>query len=304
MCYRIRHTTVPHPQHALFAWPQHSRNHVGSAGPTWPFVTGCSSGFGKSLTAALIARGERAVVTARNVESIAKLRSDTVLPLQLDITDPDTVRAVVQEAIKTFGTIDALVNKSGYLQAIEVRLALTSHCTKDYLDNFSVNLVVPLYFMGSRSGWEGDFGAAPYNATKYALEGIFDIFQLELAKIAPAIRSMIVQPGQFRTNILNPGRFVFSRTHPGSVYDGVLKLALDELEKMSGQQPGNPDRAAERIIDEVKGEGITKGKPYPKRLPLGEDTIRAMRVNCKDISNICDEWGDVSRSTTFLGGWG
>ncbi|KAF1953523.1 hypothetical protein CC80DRAFT_494432 [Byssothecium circinans] len=51
---------------------------------TW-FVTGRSSGFGKSLAAALIARREQVIITVRNVDNIAHLQSEAVLPLQLDI---------------------------------------------------------------------------------------------------------------------------------------------------------------------------------------------------------------------------
>jgi NAD(P)-dependent dehydrogenase (short-subunit alcohol dehydrogenase family) len=82
---------------------------------TW-LVTGCSSGIGKSLASALITRGDRVVVTSRNVQDIAHLQSDNVLPLELDIAgSPEAVEKVVEEAINTFGGIDVLVNNAGYL---------------------------------------------------------------------------------------------------------------------------------------------------------------------------------------------
>lgn len=82
---------------------------------TW-IVTGCSSGIGKSLASALIARGERVVVTSRNLKDIAHLKSDSVLPLELDITgSPESVKKVFDEAVNTFGGIDVLVNNAGYL---------------------------------------------------------------------------------------------------------------------------------------------------------------------------------------------
>ncbi|KAF1953524.1 NAD(P)-binding protein [Byssothecium circinans] len=213
-----------------------------------------------------------------------------------------------------FGTINVLVNNASYLQGAFIEEA----GPKDYLNNFLVNVCGTInvtgeilhyfrsknsgtiVFMGSRSGWEGDFSAAPYNATKYALEGTLyrcfsRLIHIHLS-FAPGIRSMIGQPGQFRTNILSPDRL--------SMHDGVEKTLLDELKKMQGQQPGDLDRAAERIIDVVRGEGMVEGKPFLERLPLRDDTIRAIRVKCKDVLEICDEWADASKSTSFEGGWG
>ncbi len=114
---------------------------------------------------------------------------------------------------------------------------------------------------------------------------------------------MIVQPGYFRTDILSTERLIFSRSHPNKAYDDMQKALVNEVAKMHGHEPGDPDRAAHRIIDVVKNEGMAVGKPFPKRLPLGEDTVRAMRVKCEEILRLCEEWEEVSKSTTFEGGW-
>jgi hypothetical protein len=131
--------------------------------------------------------------------------------------------------------------------------------------------------------------------------GIFDTFQIETASFG--IRSMMVQPGYFRTDLFSTARLIFSRTHPNKMYDDINKALLNELARMHGHQPGDPDRAAHRIIDVVKSEGMAAGKPFPKRLPLGEDTVRAMRAKCEETLRLCEEWEEVSKSTTFEGGW-
>jgi hypothetical protein len=69
---------------------------------------------------------------------------------------------------------------------------------------------------------------------------------------------------------------------------------LNEVAKMHGHHPGDPERAALRIIDVVKGEGMAAGKPFPKRLPLGEDAVRAMRAKCEETLKLCKEWEEVS----------
>jgi NAD(P)-dependent dehydrogenase (short-subunit alcohol dehydrogenase family) len=131
--------------------------------------------------------------------------------------------------------------------------------------------------------------------------GIFDTFQIETASIG--IRSMIVQPGYFRTDIFSTSRLVFSRTHPNKAYDDIHTALLEEVSKMHKHHPGDPDRAAHRIVDVVKSEGMAAGKPLPKRLPLGEDAVKAMRFKCEETLRACEEWEEASKSTTFEGGW-
>jgi hypothetical protein len=129
--------------------------------------------------------------------------------------------------------------------------------------------------------------------------GIFDTFQIET--ISFGIRSMIVQSGYFRTDLFSTSRLVFSRTHPKKTYDDIHTALLEEVSKMHEHQPGNPDRAALRIVDVVKGEGMAAGKPFPNRLPLGEYAVKAMRLKCEEILRACKEWEEVSKSTTFEG---
>ena len=84
--------------------------------PVW-FITGCSSGFGQALAKLVLARGWRAVVTARDkarVADIARGADDRALALDLDITDAAQIAAAAQAAEARFGRIDVLVNNAGY----------------------------------------------------------------------------------------------------------------------------------------------------------------------------------------------
>src|SRR5690349_10946259 len=91
--------------------------------PVW-LITGCSTGFGRELARAVLDRGERAVVTARDPSTIQDLvadRGDAAIALRLDVTKPDEIAAAVRTAEATFGRIDVLVNNAGigYFGAIE-----------------------------------------------------------------------------------------------------------------------------------------------------------------------------------------
>src|SRR5438309_1836116 len=80
------------------------------------FITGASAAVGRALSDAVLARGERAVVTARTPERVRDLIERypaQALVLELDVTRPDQVRSVVREALERFGHIDVLVNIDG-----------------------------------------------------------------------------------------------------------------------------------------------------------------------------------------------
>ena len=81
------------------------------------FITGCSTGLGRTLVQEVVRRGDRAVATARNISSIEDLKSDGVAVLQLDITaSQDELNAKAAEAIKAFGQIDIVVQNAGLFQ--------------------------------------------------------------------------------------------------------------------------------------------------------------------------------------------
>src|ERR1700737_3742489 len=90
------------------------------------FITGSSAGLGRALTEAVLARGERAVVTARTPERVRDLIERypaQALVLELDVTRQDQVRSVVREAIDRFGHIDVLVNIDGSSEVLSQEVA-------------------------------------------------------------------------------------------------------------------------------------------------------------------------------------
>jgi len=91
--------------------------------PVW-LITGCSTGFGRELAKLVLARGWRALVTARDPSTLADIaagHNDRALILPLDVTRRAQIAEVVAQARRRFGRIDVLVNNAGYgyLAAIE-----------------------------------------------------------------------------------------------------------------------------------------------------------------------------------------
>src|ERR1700742_2912310 len=83
---------------------------------TW-LITGCSSGLGRALATAVLARGDQVVATARDaaaVEDLAAAHPEAATALALDVTDTAQIEAAVEAAVDRFGQVDVLVNNAGY----------------------------------------------------------------------------------------------------------------------------------------------------------------------------------------------
>lgn len=81
------------------------------------FITGASRGFGRVWAQAALERGDKVVATARKLVSINQLNDQfgqNVLTLELDVTNPDQVNTVVQQAHAHFGRLDIVLNNAGY----------------------------------------------------------------------------------------------------------------------------------------------------------------------------------------------
>lgn len=85
-------------------------------------VTGASSGVGKTAAAMMADEGATVVIAARRAEVLEALATDikakggTALPVATDISNPESVKRLIDEAVKAFGHIDVMVNAAGILE--------------------------------------------------------------------------------------------------------------------------------------------------------------------------------------------
>jgi len=87
------------------------------------FLTGSSRGLGRQVAEAALAAGHRLVATARQPGTLADLADrygDRILPVALDVTDPDAATAAVRAGAAAFGRIDVVVNNAGYANLASV----------------------------------------------------------------------------------------------------------------------------------------------------------------------------------------
>ncbi|WPO98029.1 oxidoreductase [Pseudomonas sp. HR96] len=273
--------------------------------PVW-LITGCSTGFGRELARLVLARGWRAVVTARNpatLEELVKGHEDRALALDLDVTQPRQVLAAVAHAKSHFGRIDALVNNAGYgyLAAIEegedaaVRAMFEANVfglvemTKAVLPIMREQrsgIIINLSSIGGLTS----FGATGYyHGTKYAVEGISESLALEVKPLG--IDVLIVEPGPFRTHWAGPS--IKSSATVIDDYDATAGERRRQTAARSGNQAGDPVRAAEAII-----QAATSPKP-PLRLLLGKQALQLARQKLETLRADFDAWEAVTVGADF-----
>ena len=264
-------------------------------------ITGCSTGFGLELAKATLARGWPTVATARRPEALDELvarHGDKALAVRLDVTDPASIEGAVAQAEAKFGQVDVLVNNAGYgyISAVEegeddqVRAQFDTNffglvaVTKRVLPGMRARRSGHIVNISSIGGLVGFGATGYYHATKFAVEGLSESLNIEVAPLG--IKVTIVEPGPFRTDWA--GR---SLTESQTVIDDYAATAgkrRQETRARSGKQPGDPARAAEAIIAAVEAEDpplrLLLGAPA---LKLAYDRLDSLRANfdaCKEAT--------------------
>ena len=273
--------------------------------PVW-LITGCSTGFGRELAKLVLERGWRAVVTARDaskVKDIAEPHGERALVLPLDVTNRAQIAEVVAQAKQRFGRIDALVNNAGYgyLAAIEegedaeVRAMFETNVfglvdiTKAVLPVMREQRSGLIVNVSSIGGLASFAATGYYHATKYAVEGLSETLAAEVKPLG--IDVLIVEPGPFRTNWAGA-----SMKQSATVIDDYAATAGErrkQTEARSGNQAGDPVRAAQAIIDAALSD-----KP-PLRLLLGKTALELARKKLDFMRGDFDAWEATTVGADF-----
>ena len=272
---------------------------------TW-LITGCSTGIGRHLAQAVLARGWNAIVTARNpagVQDIIRHYPDSSIALPVDVTDREQVAEAVRQGEARFGGIDVLVNSAGY----GYRAAIEEAEEADVEKLFATNLFGPVALIksvlpGMRKRRHGAIvnvssiaarrtapGSGYYSATKCALEGLSDGLRKEVGPLG--IKVIVVEPGAFRTDF--SGRSLVQSHATIADYAETAGRRRKENDKTDGQQPGDPARCAEVIIKAVEAPDS------PFRLPLGADAIAVVTAELDAHRAELERWKAVSVTTDF-----
>ena len=249
--------------------------------PVW-FITGCTTGFGRVLAQQVLAKGLRAVVTGRGRERIADLvkgAEDRAIALDLDVNDAAQIKAAVDAALARFGAIDVLVNNAGYGYQASVEEGDDAQIRAQFDANVfglfaMTRAVLPamrkqrrghIINISSVAGLVGFAGSAFYAASKHAVEGFSDSLAAEVAALG--IKVTCIEPGPFRTEWA--GRSLRQDAPKiGDYADTAQRMAA--MAGYSGEQPGNPAKAAEAMI------AVYESPTPPRHIVLGAFGIDAV----------------------------
>ena len=269
-------------------------------------VTGTSSGFGRAIAQSAVTAGDTVVATARKIATLEDLitaHPDQIDAVELDVTDPTQIDAVVADAVARHGRIDVLVNNAGRTQVGAVEETTDT----ELRDLFDVHVFGPaaltravlpymrsqrsgaIVMMSSVGGQLSFSGFSAYSATKFALEGLSEALAEEVRPFG--IRVLVVEPGAFRTNLFGAGAAYFSPESP--VYADTAGATRRMVENGAGSQPGDPAKAAAAIRNAVEAQSP------PLRLPLGDDAVDAILDHLHTQRSELLEWESMSRATNL-----
>jgi NAD(P)-dependent dehydrogenase (short-subunit alcohol dehydrogenase family) len=270
---------------------------------TW-LVTGATSGFGRAIVDVALERGDAVVATSRRTDGLDDLAgNDRALVTRLDVTDAADREAAVAAALERFGRIDVLVNNAGRTQVgaveettdDELRFLFELHF---FAPAALTRLVLPpmraqgsgaIVQMSSVGGQVTAPGFGAYCATKFALEGLTQTLQEEVAPFG--IHTLIVEPGAFRTGLFRADAAYLSDEMPE--YADTVGPTRAYVRDGHGQQPGDPVKAAHAIATALDAE-----RP-PLRLVLGADAIGNIRRRLASVAEELDSWDHVGAATAL-----
>jgi NAD(P)-dependent dehydrogenase (short-subunit alcohol dehydrogenase family) len=246
---------------------------------TW-LITGASRGMGVEFARAALVAGHNVVATGRNPDAVRAAVGDheNLLVTALDVTDPHSAEDAAAAAVDRFGTIDVLVNNAGSFVAgffeeltteqvrsqIETNLFGPMTVTRAVLPVLRKQRSGLIISISSGAGIAGNASGSAYSASKFALEGWMESLAGEVQPFG--IRTMIVEPGFFRTELLTPESTEFGELSIDD-YDAARAEVDAFWTSMNGQQAGDPAKLARALVQ------LADSAEPPLRWTAGEDAV-------------------------------
>lgn len=272
------------------------------------FITGASKGFGLILVKQLLANGDLVAATSRSKSELEKVigaASNQFLPLEVNLTDEQSVKSAIDKTVSTFGKIDIIINNAGYglLGAVEelsdaearqnfdVNVFGSLNVIRQALPHLRAQQSGHIFNISSIGGYSGDFpGFGIYCATKFAVIGFSEAMAIELKDFN--IHVTAVLPGYFRTNFLNSDSLVTPKNQIAE-YQSTRDSQQIHQNQINNNQPGDPEKGAAAIIQmaQVANPAV--------HLFLGSDAFALAKNKAQSIIAELEQWQSVSTATDF-----
>jgi NAD(P)-dependent dehydrogenase (short-subunit alcohol dehydrogenase family) len=269
---------------------------------TW-LVTGAGRGMGVDFARAALAAGHNVVATGRNPDTVAQAvgEHEQLLVARLDITDTQSAERAVAAAVACFGRIDVLVNNAGNFFGgffeelspkqvrgqIETNLFGPMTVTRAVLPVMRKQRSGLVISISSTAGVVSNAFASAYAASKFGLEGWMEGLAGEVGPYG--IRTMIVEPGFFRTELLQPESTTFAEL---SIADYAERTAetIPAWQAMNGRQAGDPAKLARALVE------LADSNEPPLRWVAGEDAVEGVEQKARLLLAQVDAHRELSRN--------
>jgi NAD(P)-dependent dehydrogenase (short-subunit alcohol dehydrogenase family) len=229
-------------------------------------ITGCSSGIGLCAALTLSKRGYRVFATTRKESDVERLKAQGLESLQLDINDSNSIKVALEEILKrTGGTLDALFNNAGYVQAGAVedlsRNAIRAQFETNVFGPIElITQVVPIMRKQGHgriiqnSSMLGEVTipyVGAYNASKFALDGFTHTLRQEL-KRSP-IQISIIAPGPITSKLRENAKQHFNRDliHTANPHEHAYKKIAQRYSEQTSAKDLSISQAPEAVVKDL-----------------------------------------------------
>ncbi|HZP93955.1 MAG TPA: SDR family oxidoreductase [Burkholderiales bacterium] len=223
-------------------------------------ITGASSGNGEATARFLSAQGASVVLGARRADRIRSLageltgRGGKALAVATDVTHYDQVKRLVDEAVRTYGRVDVMINNAGLMplaplerlkiddwnRAIDVNIKGVLYGIAAALPYMKQRKAGHIINVSSVAGHKVRPGNAVYAATKHAVRALSEGLRMEVKPYN--IRTTVISPGAVATELVNSitepdiaestRKFVAEVAIPADSFARAVAFAISQPDEM------------------------------------------------------------------------
>ena len=271
-------------------------------------ITGAGRGLGVDIVKAVLTAGHAVIATGRDAAKVADAVGghDRLLAVKLDVTRPQDAQDAVEATVAKFGRIDVLVNNAGNFFAgffeelnpdqvrnqIETLLFGPMNVTRAVLPVMRRQHSGLVVTISSTAGIAGQMFCTAYAAAKFGIEGWMESLAPEIAPFG--IRTMLVEPGFFRTELLTNDSTTYAQPTIND-YAERTKEIVAAWKSMDGKQGGDPAKLAGALVK------LVALKDPPTRFAAGADAMQTFEAKANTLLAQAHAYPDLSTSLAYNG---
>jgi len=266
-------------------------------------ITGAGRGLGLNIAKAARAAGHAVIATGRDPAKVTSAigHHDDLLAIKLDITRPEDAQDAVAAATTKFGRIDVLVNNAGNFYAgffeelspVQVREQIETlrfgpmNVTRAVLRVMRKQRAGLVLTISSTAGISGLSFCSAYAAAKFGVEGWMESLTPEIVPFG--IRTMLVEPGFFRTELLSNNSTTYAKPEIDD-YAKQTREIVAAWTSMDGKQGGDPAKLADALVH------LAGLKEPPARFAAGADAVQTFETKANALLTQAKAYRDLSSS--------